>query len=157
MAKKKHTRRKRHHSPLSAKKHTRRRRRMGAGKVAGMLSNPVIGGIIGGLAGMAVQKFSKKANLPGGEMTGTAVPILVAFLIRKRYPAVAAGMAAGAGAAWIAPKIPFLNEGEFISANYVNADVLNADGETMAISEGELNEVLSEVLSDYGQIHNTQY
>lgn len=149
---KKHAAKRRHYS-----KHTthRRRRRMSAGRgAAGFLANPLIGGIVGGLAGIAVTKFAKKANLPGGEMTGAAVPIVAAWFLRKRFPALAAGMASGAGAAFIAPKIPFLNEGESMQAYFADPEVLSADGEPLQISDGELNEMLSEVLSDYGQIHN---
>lgn len=155
MAKKKAHRRSRRAAAHTTKRHTRRRR-MAAGRgAAGMLSNPVIGGIIGGLAGLAVTKFAKKANLPGGDMTGAAVPLVVGFLIRKRYPALAAGMAAGAGTALIAPRIKFLNEmDEFQPAQFADAEVLSADGMPMYLSDGDLQEVLSEVLSDYGQIHN---
>jgi hypothetical protein len=154
MAKRKSHKR-RHRAAVSHKKSYKRRRRMGAGRgVAGALSNPVLGGIIGGLAGLAVTKFAKKANLPGGDMTGAAVPLVVGFLIRKKYPALAAGMAAGAGTALIAPRIPFLNEDNFMSAEFANPEVLSADGEPLQLNDGELQEVLSEVLSDYGQIHN---
>lgn len=152
--KKKHTRR--HRTAVTHKKYSRRRR-MSAGRgAAGVLANPVVGGIVGGLAGLLVTKFAKKANLPGGDMTGAAVPLVVGFLIRKRYPALAAGMAAGAGTALIAPRIPFLNEGmdEFQPAQFADATVLSADGEPLSLSDGDLQEVLSEVLSDYGQIHN---
>lgn len=153
MAKRK-THKRRHRAAVSHKKHSRRRR-MSAGRgAAGILANPIVGGILGGLAGLAVTKFAKKANLPGGDMTGAAVPVVVGFLIRKKYPALAAGMAAGAGTALIAPRIPFLNEGETMAAEFADAAVLSADGYPMQIEEGELQEVLSEVLSDYGQIHN---
>lgn len=156
MAKRKAHRRSRKAAAHHTKRHTRRRR-MSAGRgAAGILSNPVVGGIIGGLAGLAVTKFAKKANLPGGDMTGAAVPLVVGFLIRKKYPALAAGMAAGAGTALIAPRIPFLNESleAYQPAEFADAEVLSADGTPMYLSDGELQEVLSEVLSDYGQIHN---
>ena len=154
MAKKKRHTKRRHYAAKANKTH-RRRRRMSAGRgAAGFLANPILGGILGGLAGLAVTKFAKKANLPGGDMTGAAIPVVVGFFIRKKYPALAAGMAAGAGAALIAPKIPFLNENDMQEAYFADPEVLSADGEPLQLSDGELQEVLSEVLSDYGQIHN---
>lgn len=155
---KKHSAKRRHYS-----KHTthRRRRRMSAGRgAAGFLANPIVGGIVGGLAGMVVTKFAKKANLPGGDMTGAAVPVVAAFFLRKKFPALAAGMASGAGVALLAPKIPFLNEGESLQAYFADPEVLSADGEPLQISDGELSEMLQDsmlsdaMLSDYGQVHN---
>lgn len=153
---KKHSAKRRHYSHKVTR---HKRRRLSAGRGMGnILSNPIVGGIIGGLAGMVVTKFAKKANLPGGEMTGAIVPVVGAFFLRKKFPALSAGMASGAGVALIAPKIPFLNEGDMqegsLEAYYADPAVLSADGEPVQISEGELNEMLSEVLSDYGQIHN---
>jgi len=128
--------RKKHHKKSSTprraathhKKTHKRRRRMGAsgvmGKATGLLKDPFMAAIIGSGAGLVVSHFVKKAFTdPKMAQASALAPVAVAFLIRKKYPALAGGMAATPILSMLAnlkdsagkPMIPFLNENGNIS------------------------------------------
>jgi hypothetical protein len=114
MTKKRHKRKVHHVAPK--RKHSRRRRTMSAGAGAfKMLSNPFVGGIVGGAAGIIVKNMVKKA-MPGNDMIATAAPVVIGFLLRKKAPMVAAGMVAVPALAWIGTKVPMLAEGNLYLA-----------------------------------------
>lgn len=149
-----HTKRKTS-SNLSARPRKHRRRRMSAGTSAfKVFSNPLVGGLGGAIAGLLVKKVLKKVTLPGGEMTATLVPIGAAFVLRKKLPFVAAGLASGAAASFIVSKFPALGD----DASFVNDNLLNAGAPLVLDASGD--EVIGyslrdSLLSDYGMIRNS--
>lgn len=93
----------------------RKRRRMSAGAGAfKAVSNPVLGGLLGGLAGIVVKNMIGKAmaGKDNAELVSTIAPVAVGFLIRKKAPYVAAGMVAVPAVRYIATasKIELLAE-----------------------------------------------
>ena len=131
----------------------RRRRRMGAGAGAfKMLSNPIIGGAVGALAGLVVNKLMKKVNLPGGALTAAILPIGGAFFASKKFPFVGAGMAAGVAGAFIVQKFPALAD----DAHFINDNLLNAPFELDASPSDEIPYSLRDaLLNDYGMVKNS--
>lgn len=119
----------------------RRRRRMSAGGagIFKMLSDPFIGGIAGAVAGVVVKNLAAKM-MKGNKMIGAAIPIVGAFLLKKKMPFVAAGMVGAPVLSLLAEKIAFLRENDaiFVSPDLLNDDsplFLDEDGSPLVLSE----------------------
>lgn len=151
MAKKK-THKKRAHYTVShsvhKKKSGRRRRLSAGGGTFKAVSNPIVGGIIGGLAGIVVKNLITKtmAANKNADMIGTLAPVAVGFLIRKKMPFVASGMIAVPAIKYIGTKVPMLAEDmatmeeagntSFVSENLLLSDNLYlSDQEWSPVSE----------------------
>lgn len=143
MAKRKKSHSRKRHSHLSGHRrssHRRRRRMSAGGGMFKILSDPIIGSTVGALAGLALKKLASKM-VKDNAMIGTLVPVAGGFLLRKKMPFLAGGMAAGALAGLIAAKVPFLNDNN--NTDWVNPDLLrddeplllSADGQPLLLSE----------------------
>jgi len=119
----------------------RRRRRMSAGGAGmfKMLSDPFIGGIAGAVVGVLAKNMAAKM-MKDNKMIGAAIPIVGAFLLKKKMPFVAAGMVGAPVLSLLAEKIAFLrdNDAIFVSPDLLNDDsplFLDEDGSPLVLSE----------------------
>jgi len=136
MAKRRRKSVKRKTTGLSARprKSVRRRRRMSAGGagIFKMLSDPFIGGIAGAVVGVVAKNLAAKM-MKGNKMIGAAIPIVGAFLLKKKMPFVAAGMVGAPVLSLLAEKIAFLRDNDAI---FVSPDLLNDDSPLFLDEEG---------------------
>jgi hypothetical protein len=168
MAKRKRSHRRKTHSrrrtSLSAPRSRRRRsrRHLGAGgKMFKFLSDPVVGGAVGGLAGMILSKVVQRVA-KGNPIVGAVVPFGIAFVVKKKVPFVAAGLASGSTVVLVkdsvgklAPTNPIYKllaeEAHFINDHNLLNDspvILAADGTPIPYSLEEVNAVLSEEMGE---------
>lgn len=129
MATKKRKSAKRRHASLSEggkKRSHKKRRRMSAGTgmsgIFKMVSDPLIGGIAGGIAAVLIQKIVKKAA-KDNEMIAAIVPVAIGFLIKKKAPAFAAALIAVPALSLIKSKVKFLSDDGAV--NFVNDRILS--------------------------------
>lgn len=120
MAKRRRTTHRRKSVSLSSggrKRHHRRRRISAGGRgVFKAVSNPIVGGIVGGLASRVITNLAKglidKALPAGGNnaMIAELAPVALGLFLRKKMPAVANGLIAVPIVKLIGSKVAFLNE-----------------------------------------------
>jgi len=133
---------------LSAKPARRRRRRLGAGAgMFKMLSDPLIGGLVGAGAGIVLKHFAsnmmKDKNNQPNMLIGTAVPLALAFFLRKKAPFAAASMAGAPAVIYLASlkkkdgtaMIPLLSE--YDNVNFADVELLNDDSPLFLSANGQ--------------------
>lgn len=96
------------------KHHRRRRVSGGSNKIFKMVSDPLIGGLAGGLAAVLIGKLVKKFS-NNNEMAALAAPLVIGFLLKKKAPALSSGMVAVPLMGFLSKKIPMLSESNMVS------------------------------------------
>lgn len=128
------------------KKATRKRKRMGAGgnKMFKAVSNPIVGGIVGGAIAILVKNLAKKFTKSENDLLISGIPIVLGFMLMKKAPFLSAGMIAVPALQLIGKKVPMLAEDNSVSwanlnllsdNNDMDEDFLLSDNNPLLLAE----------------------